>query len=53
MCIRDRCFNGEKHELILTPEGDKVKLFELVYFQKHAPKEMCIRDRLSARWVIL
>ena len=33
-------FNGEKHELILTPEGDKVKLFELVYFQKHAPKEV-------------
>ena len=33
-------FNGEKHELILTPEGDKVKLFELVYFQKHAPKEI-------------
>ena len=32
-------FNGEKYELILTPEGDKVKLFELVYFQKHAPKE--------------
>ena len=31
-------FNGEKHELILTPEGDKVKLFELIYFQKHAPK---------------
>ena len=30
-------FNGKKHELILTPEGDKVKLFELVYFQKHAP----------------
>jgi len=28
------------HELILTPEGDKVKLFELVYFQKHAPKEV-------------
>ena len=25
-------FNGEKHELILTPDGDKVKLFELVYF---------------------
>ena len=22
-------FNGEKYELILTPEGDKVKLFEL------------------------
>ena len=33
-------FNGEKHELILTPEGDRVKLFELVYFQKHAPKEV-------------
>ena len=31
---------GEKHELILTPEGDKVKLFELFYFQKHAPKEV-------------
>ena len=29
---------GEKYELILTPEGDKVKLFELVYFQKHAPR---------------
>ena len=25
-------FNGEKHDLILTPEGDKVKLFELIYF---------------------
>lgn len=33
-------FNGEKYELILTPEGDKVKLFELVHFQKHAPKEV-------------
>ena len=33
-------FNGEKYELILTPEGDKVKLFELVYFQKHAPKDI-------------
>ncbi len=33
-------FNGEKYELILTPEGDKVKLFELVCFQKHAPKEV-------------
>ncbi len=33
-------FNGEKHELILAPEGDKVKLFELIYFQKHAPKEV-------------
>ena len=33
-------FNGEKYELILTPEGNKVKLFELVYFRKHAPKEV-------------
>jgi len=33
-------FNGEKYELILTPEGDKVRLFELVYFRKHAPKEV-------------
>lgn len=32
-------FNGEKYELILTPEGNKVKLFQLVYFQKHAPDE--------------
>ena len=31
---------GEKYELILTPEGDKVNLFELVYFRKHAPKEV-------------
>ena len=28
MCIRD------------SLEGDKVKLFELIYFQKHAPKEV-------------
>lgn len=33
-------FNGEKYELILTPEGDKVKLFELVYFQRHAPEKV-------------
>lgn len=33
-------FNGEKYELIFTPEGDKVKLFELVYFQQHAPKSV-------------
>ena len=31
---------GEKYELILTPEGDKVKLFELICFQKHAPTEV-------------
>lgn len=33
-------FNGGKFELILTPEGDRVKLFELVYFQNHAPSEV-------------
>lgn len=30
-------FNGVKHELILTPEGNRMKLFELVYFRSHAP----------------
>lgn len=29
-------FNGVKHELILTPEGNRMKLFELVYFRSHA-----------------
>ncbi len=33
-------FNGDKHELILTPEGDRVKLFELVYFRSHAPESV-------------
>jgi hypothetical protein len=32
-------FNGEKHELILNTKGDKVQLFELVYFRKHAHKK--------------
>ena len=32
--------NGEKYELILTPEGDKTRLFQLTYFQKRAPKEL-------------
>ena len=39
ICFEMR-FNGGKYGLILTPQGDKVKLFELVYFQKHAPKEV-------------
>lgn len=30
-------FNGEKYELILTPEGNRARLFPLVYFQQHAP----------------
>lgn len=33
-------FNGEKYDLILTPEGDKAKLFELIYFRKQAPQEI-------------
>lgn len=42
--FQDICFemgyNGEKHELILTAEGDRAKLFPLIYFQKRAPKEV-------------
>ncbi len=45
--FQDICFemgyNGEKYELILTAEGDRAKLFPLVYFQKHAPKEVLER----------
>lgn len=40
-------YNGEKYELILTPEGDRAKLFELVYFQRHVP------DFILERWNIL
>lgn len=40
----DVCFElgcgGAKRELILTPEGDRAKLFQLVYFQRHAPAEV-------------
>ena len=32
--------NGEKYELILTPEGDRTRLFQLAYFQKHVPQEL-------------
>lgn len=31
---------GKKPELILTPEGDRAKLFELAYFRRHAPAEV-------------
>ena len=34
-------FNGEKHELILSPEGLRSRLFPLVYFQKQAPETVC------------
>lgn len=33
-------FNGEKHELILSPEGLRYRLFPLVYFQKQAPESV-------------
>ncbi len=31
-------FNGEKYELILSPEGLRSRLFPLVYFQEQAPE---------------
>ena len=34
--------NGEKYELILTPEGNKVQLFEMQYFKKQAPEEVLV-----------
>ena len=40
-------FNGEKYELILSPEGDRARLFPLVYLQKRAPAG------LLERWNIL
>ena len=33
-------FNGEKYDLILNLEGDWSRLFSLVYFKNHAPKEV-------------
>ena len=33
-------FNGEKHDLILNLEGDWSRLFSLVYFKRHAPKQV-------------
>ena len=33
-------FNGEKYELILSPEGLRSRLFPLVYFQQQAPKSV-------------
>ena len=35
--------NGEKYELILSPEGDRTRLFQLAYFRKRAPKELLDR----------
>ncbi len=39
--------NGEKYELILSPEGDRTRLFQLAYFRQRAPRE------LLGRWNIL
>ena len=33
-------FNGEKYELILSPEGLRSRLFPLVYFQQRAPESV-------------
>ncbi len=40
-------FNGEKYELILSPEGLRHRLFPLVYFQQQAP------ESVLAHWNIL
>ncbi len=37
----------EKPEIILSPEGNKVKLFELEYFRRHAP------EKALDKWSIL
>lgn len=37
-------FNGQKYELILSPEGKRAELFQLVYFKRHMP------IRLSENW---
>ncbi len=41
-------FDGEKYELILTPEGEKAKLFEIVYFQSQAPASLWERWNIWA-----
>ena len=37
--------NGEKYELILVPEGDRTRMFQLAYFQKRAPSLETQLDR--------
>lgn len=32
--------NGGRYDLILSPEGDKSRIFKLIYFMEHAPKEV-------------
>ena len=33
-------FNGDKYDLILSPDGDRSRLFKLVYFKNHAPEKV-------------
>lgn len=33
-------FNGEKYDLIFSPEGDRVRLFQLAYFARYAPESI-------------
>lgn len=33
-------FNGSKYDLILSPDGDKSRIFKLEYFKDHAPREV-------------
>ncbi len=40
-------YNGEKYELILSPEADRTRLFQLAYFRRQAP------NALLDRWNIL
>lgn len=40
-------YNGEKYELILSPEGDRSRLFQLAYFRRQVPRQ------LLERWNVL
>lgn len=33
-------YDGERYELVLSPEGSRAGLFPLVYFQRHAPESV-------------
>lgn len=33
-------YNGKSYDLILTPEGDQIMLYKLVYFQQQMPSDM-------------
>lgn len=35
--------SGEKYELILSPEGERSRLFQLAYFQRRAPRQLLER----------